>query len=205
MPMPRCAASAVLAVLTIVLAACADPRSSATPTAVPTETVTATATSSTFPMTVTDSAGASVTLAGPAKRIVSHSPGATEILFAIGAGAQVLAADEFSNYPAAAQALRKVKYSDPSPEAEVALQPDLVILATNQKAAVEPFRRLGLPVLFNQEPDSLAGVLANVRLLGRLTGHTGEAEELATRMQRRMDAVASKVADVREEIGRAHV
>lgn len=201
MTFARRAAFAVLTGLVAVgLAACsgaATPPPTATP-AKATETPTASPTSSTFPMTLRDSGGASVTLAAPAKRIVSHSPGATEILFAIGAGAQVVAADEFSNYPAAAKALPKVKYTDPSPEAEVALQPDLVILATNQKASVEPFRRLGLPVLFNQEPESLAGVLANVRMLGRVTGRSGEAEELATKMQQRMDAVASKVADVRE-------
>ncbi len=153
---------------------------------------------STFPLTVTDSSGTAVTLNVAARAIVSHSPGATEILFAIGAGSQVIAADEFSDFPTAAKALKKVKYSDPNPEAEVALQPDLVILATNQKGMVDAFRKLGLPVLFNQEPDSLDGVLGNVRLLGRLAGRTAEADALATQMQARIAAVTSKVGDVQQ-------
>ncbi len=149
-----------------------------------------------FPLTLTDSDGHQVTLAGPARRIVSHSPGATEILFAIGAGGQVIAADQFSDFPAEAKALPKVKYSDPSPEAELALEPDLVILATNQRAQVEAFRTLGLPVFFNREPSGIEGVLGNVRLLGRVTGHVAEAAALAITMTARIAAVTSAIGDV---------
>ena len=195
----RSVASAALAVVLVVLAGCSGGASKATATSTPSGTPAAgSATTSAFPLTLTDSGGVALTLKAPAKAIVSHSPGATEILFAIGAGPQVIAADEFSDFPAGAQALKKVKYTDPSPEAEVALQPDLVILATNQKAAIDPFRRLGLPVLYNQEPDSLEGVLANVRLLGRATGRAAEAEALATQMKGRIDAVTSKVGDVQQ-------
>ncbi|MEI7925169.1 MAG: helical backbone metal receptor [Chloroflexota bacterium] len=203
MRVSRSVASAALAFVVVALVGCsggaskaiATPTASSTPAA---STPTAAATASAFPLSLTDSGGAAVTLKAPAKAIVSHSPGATEILFAIGAGSQVIAADEFSDFPAAAKALRKVKYTDPSPEAEVALQPDLVILATNQKAVIEPFRRLGLPVFYNQEPDSLEGVIANVRLLGRATGRTAEAETLATQMKARIDAVTSKLTDVQQ-------
>mgnify|MGYP003335654923 CR=1 FL=1 len=84
------------------------------------------------------------------------------------AGVEPLKPSEVISPAQAEKALKKVKYTEPGAEAEVALQPDLVILATNQKAQAEPFRKLGLTVLFNQEPDSLNGVLENVRLLGRL-------------------------------------
>ena len=151
-----------------------------------------------FPFTLTHAGGDSLTLQAPARRIVSHSPGATEILFAIGAGSQVVAADEFSNFPAAAKALKKVKYTDPNPEAELALQPDLVILASNQKAQVEPFRRLGLPVLYTDQPETLVGVLNSVRMLGIITGHTVEADALAVQMQARIDAITSKLGDVQQ-------
>jgi len=53
-------------------------------------------------------------------------------------------------------------------------------------------------VFFNQEPDSLEGVLRNVRLLGSMTGRTAEAEALAKQMQARIDAVTSKLADVQQ-------
>ena len=195
------ASTALICFALVALAACSSgvaPKPPATRAPAASATAIPAAASHTFPMTVTDSGGQPLTLKAPARAIVSHSPGATEILFAIGAGGQVVAADEFSNFPAAAKALRKVKYTDPSPEAELALQPDLVIFATNQKAHVEAFRRLGLPVFYNQEPDGIEGVLGNVRLLGRLTGHVTEADALAAQMKGRIDAVASRLGDVQQ-------
>lgn len=198
MRLVRSVTSLALVAVVTMFAACSSDAPQATATPSGSSTPAAAATPAAFPLTVTDSGGASLTLNAPARAIISHSPGATEILFAIGAGGQVVAADEFSNYPAEAKALRKVKYTDPSPEAEIALQPDLVIMATNQKAQVEAFRRLGLPVFFNQEPDSVEGVLRNVRLLGSMTGRTAEAEALAKQMQVRIDAVTSKLTDVQQ-------
>lgn len=195
-PVRRCGLFALWAIVFVALAACSDPRAStATPTP-STSAPVASPTAAAFPLTVTGADGQALTLPAPARAIVSHSPGATEILFAIGAGGQLVAADEFSNYPAAAKGLKRVKYSDPNPETEIALQPDLVILATNQKAQVEPFRRIGLPVLYNQEPPDIDGVLANISLLGRITGHAAEAEALVGQMRSRIDAVTAKVADV---------
>ena len=195
----RSARQASLAgVALFLMAGCsAGAKPAASPTAPSPATATATA-PAVFPMTVTDSGGQSLTLRASPRAIVSHSPGATEILFAIGAGGQVIAADEFSDFPAAAKALKKVKYTDPSPEAEIALQPDLVILATNQKPQVEAFRRLGLPVFYNQEPEGIEGVLGNVRLLGRMTGRSAEAEALAVQMKARIDAVTAKLNDVQQ-------
>lgn len=178
----------------VALAACS--RGTSTAAAPATATPSASATASTFPFTATDSAGQSFTLATPAKAIVSHSPGVTEILFAIGAGGQIVAVDDFSDFPAAAKPLQRVKYSNPSAEAEIALAPDLVFLTGNQRAQVEGFRRLRVPVFYNEEPSSLEGVLANVRLLGRMTGHTPEAEALVAKMQARIDAVTAKLKDV---------
>lgn len=202
----RSAACTALACLALIaLAACSGGASkpNATPSASSTPGVTASGAASPtaapmFPFTLTHAGGDSLTLQAPARRIVSHSPGATEILFAIGAGSQVVAADEFSNFPAAAKALKKVKYTDPNPEAELALQPDLVILASNQKAQVEPFRRLGLPVLYTDQPETLVGVLNSVRMLGIITGHTVEADALAVQMQARIDAITSKLGDVQQ-------
>ena len=190
-----------LAAILIVIAApavgpCNDPQASTftpTPTAAP-----ASASATTFPFTVSGADGQALTLRAPARAIVSHSPGVTEILFAIGAGAQVIAADEFSNYPAEAKSLKRVKYSDPNPETELALQPDLVILATNQKAQIEPFRRLGLPVLYDREPDDIDGVLASITLLGRAAGRGGEAATLVRSLRARIDVVVAKVADVQQ-------
>ena len=148
-----------------------------------------------FPLTISASAGVDVTLEVPAQRIVSYSPGATEILFAIGAADQVIAADEFSDFPAAAAALDKVAFSDPDPERALSLNPDFLIMTGRQVAQVPQFRLAGLNVALLQEPDSLVGVLEHIRLLGRVTGNVNQANALADDMQARIDAVIAVVAD----------
>ena len=148
-----------------------------------------------FPRTIEDSGGTSVTIAAPPQRIVSHSPGATEILFAIGAGGRVVAADEFSDYPAATAQLERVAYASPDPERELALDPDLVLMAGNQLQQVEQFRGLGMTVLYVEEAATVAGVLDSVRLFGELTGNEQRAEALAEEMRARIEAVTAELAD----------
>ena len=149
-----------------------------------------------FPRTIEDSGGASVTIAAPPQRIVSHSPGVTEILFAIGAGGRVVAADEFSDYPAATAQLQRVAYASPDPERELALDPDLVLMAANQLQQVEQFRGLGMTVLYVEEAATVAGVLDSVRLFGELTGNEQRAEALAEEMRARIEAVTAELADL---------
>ncbi|MEX2031511.1 MAG: helical backbone metal receptor [Dehalococcoidia bacterium] len=188
----------------LLLGACGDDSGSAgvpaTASPLTTSAATATAEATTAatpaPIEATDSGGVAITLEGPAQRIVSHSPGVTEILFAIGAGGQVVAVDEFSDFPSAAAALPKVTYTAPDPEQDLSFEPDLVILASNQEQSVGQFRSLGVPVFYLREPDDLDGVMESIRLLGRLSGHEAEAEALASDMEQRLAAVTSVVADV---------
>ena len=77
-----------------------------------------------FPLTVTDSSGAAVTLSEQPKRIISYSPAVTESLFAIGAGPQLVAVDKFSDYPDGTRALPKLEYSKPAPEPALGYSPD---------------------------------------------------------------------------------
>jgi iron complex transport system substrate-binding protein len=166
---------------------------SATATAAPPETA-----ASAFPLTITDSSGASVTLAAMPERVISYSPGATEILFAIGAGTRVVATDRFSDYPPETADLPKLEYSEPDPEAALALDPDLVIMAGRQRDQVEQFRGLGLTVLLFEEAPTVRAVLDHVRLVGQLTGAVAEAEALAAEMSGRVGAVEAAIADVSE-------
>ncbi|MQA00293.1 MAG: ABC transporter substrate-binding protein [Dehalococcoidia bacterium] len=149
-------------------------------------------------MAFTDSTGTEVTLDGPPQRIISLSPGVTEILFAIGAGDRVVAADEASDYPEAALALEKLAYFEPDPEAALALDPDLVIMATNQEQQVQQFRDLGLPVFLAREPETLEGVVESVRLVGDITGRVPEAAALAGDMEQRIEMVTSAIEDIDE-------
>lgn len=141
------------------------------------------------PVSLTDSGGFTFVVEAPAERVISHSPAATEILFAIGAGGQVVARDNFSNYPPEVAGLPEVAYSSPEPEQDLAHDPDLVIMSGRQEESIGQFRDLGLPVYFLLEPTDLAGVMENIRAIGILTGHEGSAEELIASLEERLAAV----------------
>lgn len=171
----------------------------ATPAAPATATeVAPTAEPTPAPIEITDSGGFVFMIEGPAQRIISHSPGATEILFAIGAGAQVVAVDQFSNYPPETESLPHVSYSSPDPEQGLAHEPDLVVFATRQESSIDQFRELDLPVFLMREPTDLAGVMENIRTLGFLTGHADAAEALIAELEARLAAVAERLAEVDE-------
>ncbi|HRC61811.1 MAG TPA: ABC transporter substrate-binding protein [Dehalococcoidia bacterium] len=150
----------------------------------------------TFPRTITDSSNTKVTIPAQPKRIISLSPAATEILFAVGAGDRVVGSDKFSNYPEAALKTAKLDYSKPDPEAALALNPDLVIMATRQEEQVKQFRDLKMTVLYFEEAATVDGVYDSITLLGQLTGHDDQAAQLVTSMRQRVTAMTSKVADV---------
>lgn len=178
----------------------ADPTAAVTATAAATatEVATATPTAEAGPITVVDAGGTEILLEAVPQRIVSHSPGVTEILFAIGAGGQVIAADEFSTYPAETASLERVAYSNPDQELELSLNPDLVILSGRQEEYVEPFRGLGLTVYFAAEPTTIEGVFDTITTYGLITGHEAEAVALVADMQARLDALDATLAEVEE-------
>jgi iron complex transport system substrate-binding protein len=147
-----------------------------------------------FPFTFTDSTGQSITLAAAPKRIISYSPGATEALFAVGAGAQLVAVDKFSDFPEQTKSLPKLEYSKPAPEPAVGYAPDLVIMATRQEGQVSQFRALGLTVALIREPANLQGLTEQMELIGRISGHAVGGAQLATGMRNRIAAVAGRVA-----------
>lgn len=182
-------AVALLAMLTA--AACSNDDSPSS-----SDTTPETAGVSGFPFTFIDSGETAVVFEAPPDRIISYSPGATEILFAIGAGDQVIATDDFSNFPEAVLTLPKLTYSNPGPEPAVALDPSVVIMASQQEQQVDQFRELGMRVLFVREAESLEGVLQNIAELGALTGHRDEADALVASLQSRIDAVAEALTNV---------
>ena len=108
----------------------------------------------------------------PALRIISLAPHITELLFAIGAGEQVIAVDDASDYPAPATALPKVaNYRSLNTERILALSPDLIVAwGTAQRQVVQPLVQLGIPVFFSA-PATFADLSGELRQLGELTGH----------------------------------
>jgi iron complex transport system substrate-binding protein len=118
----------------------------------------------------------------PAERIVSLSPAATEILFAVGAGPKVVAGTEFDTYPEEAKKLPRVGGFTPQSihvEAILAHKPDLVVAAP-QKEVIAALEKFGIPVVA-LDPKGVSDVWGNVELLGRLSGCETKAKELADR------------------------
>jgi iron complex transport system substrate-binding protein len=146
-----------------------------------------------------DSLGRSVLLRGTPRRIVSLAPSVTEILFAVGAGAQVVGDTKYCNYPSEAKALLKIggyTAKTINIEAVVDLMPDLVIAGTaSQKPVVEALEKLNISVLVSA-PDSFEALYASIEQIGAVTNHVQQAEALVTQMRKRVDAVTAKVATV---------
>lgn len=194
---PLLAFMAVLVVL--VLAACgsngapqASPTQAAAPPAEP------------FPVTV-ESAGAPVTIATRPERIVSLSPTATESLFAIHAGDQVVAVDDQSNYPAEAPHSKLSGYQ-PNVEAIAGYRPDLVVAAFDPSGLVKGLRKLGIPVLLQPAATNLDEAYAEIEALGLSTGHEPGAKAVVKRMRARIaelvaSASAGKSIAVYHELG----
>ena len=116
---------------------------------------------------VTDDRGVTVAFAKAPQRIVSLLPSLTETVCELGRCAQLIGVDRYSNYPVGVKALPQMGGGlDPNIEAVVALQPDLVLLATSSRAA-ERFEALGLKVVA-LEPKSHADVRRVMETLGQL-------------------------------------
>jgi iron complex transport system substrate-binding protein len=123
------------------------------------------------------------------QRIVSLSPPATESLFAIGAGDQIVAVDDQSNYPADAPHTKLSSYQ-PNVEAIAAYNPDLVVISYDPSDVVAGLRKLRIPVLMQEAPTNLEGAYAQIEELGDATGHAAEAEDVVTGMRSRIAEIA---------------
>jgi len=150
---------------------------------------------------VIDDAGRCLTLAAPARRIVSLAPHITELLFAVGAGAAVVGTSDFSDYPEAAIAIPRVGGGGAVDlEAVLALQPDLVIAwrSGNRAGPVLRLQRLGVPVFYS-EPRHLEDVASSLERFGRLTGREGSAHREAQAFMARLTELRRRYAG-RDEV-----
>lgn len=143
-----------------------------------------------FPRTVQAANGAVTVATRPAK-IVSLSATATEMLFAIGAGPQVKAVDDQSNYPASAPRT-KLSGFQPNLEAIASYDPDLVVVSNDVKGLVAGLGKLKLPVLLAPAAAKIEDSYVQIRQLGTLTGHDAEAARVAAAMQRDLTAAVGK-------------
>ena len=146
---------------------------------------------------LTDGLGVQFTLEEPVQKIVSLAPSNTEILFAIGAGNQVVARDTFSDYPEQAAEVKDIGggWGEIDTEAILALEPDLILAAEiNAIEQVKALEDLGLKIFYLANPVDIEGMYENLRTVANLTGHESETAALIETLQARVAAVDEKVA-----------
>jgi iron complex transport system substrate-binding protein len=143
-----------------------------------------------FPTTV-HAANGDVVIKNRPVRVVSLSPSATEDLFVVGAGAQVIAVDDQSDYPKRAP---RTKHSgfQPNTEAIASYNPDLVVIS-NDGGLAASLEKLGITVLLEPAPDNVAQAYDEIRQIGKATGHAAAATKVVRGMQRKLTALIRSV------------
>src|SRR5215213_5815457 len=182
-PVPRSLPALLLALL-LALTACGDDSAAKQPAP-------GAAASGDFPVTVTGADG-ELTLDGRPETIVSMSATATEMLFAIGAGDQVEAADDTSNYPEDAPSTDLSAFT-PNAEAIAEYAPDLVVLSDDLNGIVDSLDALSVPTLLLPAAETLDDSYEQLEVLGDATGHAEEADEVVADMQDRIAAAVESV------------
>jgi iron complex transport system substrate-binding protein len=148
-----------------------------------------------FPITLTAANGPVKIKAKPG-RIVSLSPTATEDLYAVGAGAQVVAVDDDSDYPASAP-VTKLSGLTPNLEAIAKYNPALVIASQNSNGLVSSLGKLGVPVLIEPAAATLIDAYDQIVQIGQATGHAAQGVQLVATMK-------SEIAADVKQAGSAH-
>jgi len=144
-----------------------------------------------FPVTIENN-GASVVIPEQPNAIISLSPTATEILFAIDAGRQVIAVDDQSNFPTEAP-ISDLSGFTPNLESIVALSPDLVVVSFDVDGIVAALTKAGIPVLVQSAAATLDDTYSQIAELGTATGQSAKAADLSTQMKSEIDAAIARV------------
>jgi iron complex transport system substrate-binding protein len=182
--------------LALPLAACGDDDSPSAAT--PTQT----AAGDEFPVTI-DAANGKVTITDRPERIVSISPTATEILFAVGAGDQVEAVDQDSNFPSEAPTT-DLNGFEPNIEAIAGYKPDLVIASNETGNLEKSFDALGIPFLLQPAASTLDDTYDQLEELGDATGHRDEALDVIDSMLREIAAIRGSLPTLDEPLTYFH-
>ncbi|MEO3789710.1 ABC transporter substrate-binding protein [Nonomuraea sp. B10E15] len=170
---------------TLVLAGCGQAGTTATPAS-----SAPAAPSGEFPVTI-EAGNGQVTIGKKPERIVSLSATHTETLFAIGAGPQVVAVDNQSNYPPEAPKTDLSGF-EPNVEAIVAEKPDLVVVSDDLNKIVAELGKVNVPVLVQPAATELDDTYEEILELGAATGNEAKAEEVVSGMKTAMDKLAAE-------------
>lgn len=140
-----------------------------------------------YPRTL-HTAGGQATLARRPTRIVSLSATATEMLYAIGAGTQVIAVDKYSTYPSTAPRTN-LSSLQPNVEAIARYQPDLVITDSNSNNLARSLRTLHVPLLIEPPAPTFHAAYQQINQLGVATDHAAAARRTITSMRTRIENI----------------
>ncbi len=149
------------------------------------------ATGTVFPVKV-HAANGTVTVPARPTAIVSLSPTVTEMLYAIGAGSQVKAVDEYSDYPASAPHT-DLDGNDPNVEAIASYKPDLVVVSDEAPGLDKQLDELGIPVLSDPAAANLSQEYAQFEELGQATGHEAQAGAEVTKIKSEISKIVRSV------------
>jgi iron complex transport system substrate-binding protein len=177
-----------------------NPTPSPSPTATPNSSPTASP--SALPVTLVDDYNNTLIITAYPHRIVSLAPANTQVLFAVGAGDQVVGVTDFDKYPYNFTAWIEAgnmssigNYFQPPIEPIVTLNPDLIIASLGSSDAADQLRGLGYNVL-TLNPAGLNGIMQNMLTVGKATGNEAEAQAAVNSMQQRIDVVVNGVKNV---------
>lgn len=149
----------------------------------------------TYPVTVTTTSG-DVTVTAQPTAIISLSPTATEMLFAIGAGTEVTAVDDQSNYPTDAPKSDLSGFT-PNAEAIIGKKPDLVVISNDLDNIKASLSAANVPVLLLPAASTIDDTYSQLALLGTVTNHAGDATALVDSMKSRIAAAIASVKSTR--------
>jgi len=179
--------------MSLIAAACgSDTDTASTTESVPTDQITV------------DVYGTPFTIDARPERIVSLSPSATEGLFAVGAGPQVIASDEFSDFPAEAPTTTLSGFT-PNVEAIVAFDPDLVVVSFDPGDLVASLEAAGVPVLLLDAAVDLDDVMRQLEILGAVTGNLDTAFEVVVDLEARISVAVAATPELDEPLTYFHL
>ena len=155
-----------------------------------------------FPVTVKDAVG-DVTIEKEPAKIVSLIPSNTEIAYALGLGDKIVGVSDSDNYPEDVKNKEKVGGMEFNVEKIISLQPDVVLAhassAHNAEEGLKQLKDAGITVIVVPNATSFNDVYASIELIGKATGKAKEAADVVQQMKQKIDAIAEKAKEVKEE------
>jgi iron complex transport system substrate-binding protein len=149
-----------------------------------------------------DGLGREVTIRIPVRKVISLAPSNTEILWDVGAGKQLVACDDDSDYPPEAAGLPRIGSTGGklSLERILALEPDVLLAAEiTSREQVGSLEGLGLSVYLVPNPTAFKGLFENISFVGKITGWDREAADLISRLEGRLAALEKKLRGVEKK------